>query len=131
MIFRNRATDHFRDRYSLQIELEGISPNTQAVGTQISAWHDSKLWYIEQQPVRGFQSSVDPVLHLGLGDNIKTLDSLVVHWPNGATSLHEAVATNRRLQLQEPPASPHTNHCLLYTSPSPRDRTRSRMPSSA
>ena len=25
----------------------------------------------------------------------------------------------------------HTNVCLLYTSPSPRDRTRSRMPSSA
>ena len=24
-----------------------------------------------------------------------------------------------------------SNHCLLYTSPSPRDRTRSRMPSSA
>ena len=24
-----------------------------------------------------------------------------------------------------------TNRCLLYTSPSPRDRTRSRMPSSA
>ena len=26
---------------------------------------------------------------------------------------------------------PFFNHCLLYTSPSPRDRTRSRMPSSA
>ena len=25
----------------------------------------------------------------------------------------------------------HPNSCLLYTSPSPRDRTRSRMPSSA
>ena len=25
----------------------------------------------------------------------------------------------------------HYKHCLLYTSPSPRDRTRSRMPSSA
>ena len=25
----------------------------------------------------------------------------------------------------------HPNYCLLYTSPSPRDRTRSRMPSSA
>ena len=24
-----------------------------------------------------------------------------------------------------------SSHCLLYTSPSPRDRTRSRMPSSA
>ena len=28
-------------------------------------------------------------------------------------------------------ASRRTRHCLLYTSPSPRDRTRSRMPSSA
>ena len=26
---------------------------------------------------------------------------------------------------------PKAMHCLLYTSPSPRDRTRSRMPSSA
>ena len=28
-------------------------------------------------------------------------------------------------------ANNHFNDCLLYTSPSPRDRTRSRMPSSA
>ena len=34
---------------------------------------------------------------------------------------------------KEPPRSPQEHHigCLLYTSPSPRDRTRSRMPSSA
>mgnify|MGYP003380342745 CR=1 FL=1 len=35
---------------------------------------------------------------------------------------------------QEPlvaPDSVRSNVCLLYTSPSPRDRTRSRMPSSA
>ena len=29
------------------------------------------------------------------------------------------------------PAYNHSKRCLLYTSPSPRDRTRSRMPSSA
>ena len=33
------------------------------------------------------------------------------------------------LKLEEPPPPPRP--CLLYTSPSPRDRTRSRMPSSA
>ena len=33
-------------------------------------------------------------------------------------------------QLQIKQAA-QTNNCLLYTSPSPRDRTRSRMPSSA
>ena len=39
--------------------------------------------------------------------------------------LHQCVFdTNRKLGL-------HLKRCLLYTSPSPRDRTRSRMPSSA
>ena len=33
-------------------------------------------------------------------------------------------------ELYPVPADQYT-HCLLYTSPSPRDRTRSRMPSSA
>ena len=36
----------------------------------------------------------------------------------------------RRHGLLEPPTAPGSI-CLLYTSPSPRDRTRSRMPSSA
>ena len=33
--------------------------------------------------------------------------------------------------IQHTNTTKHTQHCLLYTSPSPRDRTRSRMPSSA
>ena len=31
----------------------------------------------------------------------------------------------------EVPTPDYDSNCLLYTSPSPRDRTRSRMPSSA
>ena len=33
--------------------------------------------------------------------------------------------------IELPRISPRLKDCLLYTSPSPRDRTRSRMPSSA
>eukprot|EP00657_Telonema_sp_P-1_P007942 TRINITY_DN2834_c0_g1_i1.p3 TRINITY_DN2834_c0_g1~~TRINITY_DN2834_c0_g1_i1.p3 ORF type:complete len:137 (-),score=10.37 TRINITY_DN2834_c0_g1_i1:148-558(-) len=33
--------------------------------------------------------------------------------------------------LKYEPVTRSSRHCLLYTSPSPRDRTRSRMPSSA
>ena len=44
-----------------------------------------------------------------------------VHWPKGAAVLaHDAEM-----------AGCGVTTCLLYTSPSPRDRTRSRMPSSA
>ena len=34
-------------------------------------------------------------------------------------------------EIPTPPAGWEKHGCLLYTSPSPRDRTRSRMPSSA
>ena len=34
-------------------------------------------------------------------------------------------------KIWEPQINSFNNTCLLYTSPSPRDRTRSRMPSSA
>ena len=36
-----------------------------------------------------------------------------------------------KLNIDENPLTPQQYNCLLYTSPSPRDRTRSRMPSSA
>ena len=54
---------------------------------------------------------------------------------NDLKMLQEWFETNRIREtgivenVQKQPASPES--CLLYTSPSPRDRTRSRMPSSA
>ena len=45
--------------------------------------------------------------------------------------LVEDEATVKRFFIDENQVRSHPNTCLLYTSPSPRDRTRSRMPSSA
>ena len=40
-------------------------------------------------------------------------------------------ALKRFIELAKSENAAFVNTCLLYTSPSPRDRTRSRMPSSA
>ena len=48
----------------------------------------------------------------------------------GATIRVIARASSNRGELEDLPIEWYTG-CLLYTSPSPRDRTRSRMPSSA
>ena len=49
---------------------------------------------------------------------------------HGAASLR-VQRHGRERGLSRFPISPSNSLCLLYTSPSPRDRTRSRMPSSA
>ena len=46
-------------------------------------------------------------------------------------SVLEAVRTSINPKVIECPPAVCCRACLLYTSPSPRDRTRSRMPSSA
>ena len=54
---------------------------------------------------------------------------------HGMNNLSEAFANGSQQSEDESVEQNHTpntpNTCLLYTSPSPRDRTRSRMPSSA
>ena len=63
-------------------------------------------------------------------------DVLTVH-AEACTHLHRSLQSIKAAGMKAGVAlNPHTpvaslSHCLLYTSPSPRDRTRSCMPSSA
>ena len=54
---------------------------------------------------------------------------------SGKPSMQGPLATGERYMpasaVKSLTAAEHAATCLLYTSPSPRDRTRSRMPSSA
>ena len=51
--------------------------------------------------------------------------------PAWACTLDEATAKREQLAREVARLTEQNPTCLLYTSPSPRDRTRSRMPSSA
>ena len=115
-VYRNNATDQFPERSWLRINLQGPPPNTFAVGAQVTAWSNGRRWYVEQQPVRGFQSSVDPTLHLGLGEGLSNglLDSLVVLWPDGRKSVLRDVAAQRNLTIQyaDTPKTPAAQRSL-------------------
>ena len=76
--------------------------------------------------LRGFDGSQ---VNVSLGGTV-TLEDLDLKTEELRALLlpYEPVSASvRRLRLEIDPLS----SCLLYTSPSPRDRTRSRMPSSA
>ncbi|MFB6248483.1 MAG: VCBS repeat-containing protein [Salinibacter sp.] len=100
-LYRNRATELHPERSWVRLTLQGAPPNTNGVGAQVEAIADGRQFYAQQMPQRGFQSSVDPTLHLGLGPGVSTLDTLKVRWPDGRVNLRTSVETNQRLVLRQ------------------------------
>ncbi|GAB2479741.1 VCBS repeat-containing protein [Algoriphagus taiwanensis] len=98
-IFRNQSKTLLPEHHSIQFVLEGKEKNTHAIGTQIRVISGEKLFYLEQMPNRGFQSSVDPKLTLGLG-SVSILEKVEVLWPDGKYTLLENIPADQVLSLK-------------------------------
>ena len=84
---------------ALQIQLEGAGDNTQALGAKLRVLANDQVYHAEHYPIRGFQSSMDPKLHLGLGQ--AQTATVEVIWPTGGMSRVENVSLNTPLVLKE------------------------------
>ena len=77
----------------------------------------------------------NPVTNQSQGGNMGTPDNPVKYDSQGQVFTQGSASTpapvTRSETVDTTTISATINSCLLYTSPSPRDRTRSRMPSSA
>lgn len=97
-VYQNTSdTSKFR---SLKIQLKGEGQNTFAIGTKIIAHTRDGMVTAENFPSKGFQSSVDPTITLGLGE-IETVDSLLVLWPSGGKSTLYDLQTNQTISINE------------------------------
>ncbi len=70
------------DKHYIQLNLEGTKYNTAAFGSKVHLYYGDQIQYLEHNPFRGYQSTVDAVLHFGLGEN-EMIDSLTIQWPDG------------------------------------------------
>jgi hypothetical protein len=66
---------------------------------------DTAEIYLEQMPMRGFQSTVGPVLTAGVG-RTDTLDRVTVTWPDDTIQRFTDVAANQRLVVRQANATP-------------------------
>ena len=98
-LMRNEANNQLNNRY-LKFELEGVGKNTFAWGTTITISKGDEVFYMEQMPNRGFESSMDPRPNIGLG-KIDTVDLILVLWPDGKETRLKKVATNQVLRLNQ------------------------------
>jgi hypothetical protein len=96
-VYRNNR-DQFPDNNYIKLKLNGTPGNGSAIGAKITLYCKNDQYFQEQMPVRGFQSSVDPVLNFGIGKHSK-VDSIQVVWPDDKVSTFKNIKANQLLNL--------------------------------
>jgi hypothetical protein len=96
-VYKNNSEVIGKHNY-IKIKLTGDTQNSYGIGSKVFLYYKGKKYFQEQMPVRGFQSSVDPVLNFGLGKDA-ILDSIRVIWPTGKSQKLKNVKANQTLSL--------------------------------
>jgi len=98
-IHRNRARE-VGSHHFLRVTLRGAGGNTSGIGAKVIIKHGGTTQLLEQMPTRGFQSSVDPRLHFGLGESAR-IDSMTVIWPDRRFQVLTNVEVDRSLEVAQ------------------------------
>ena len=98
-IYENNL-DTLKNR-SLKINLLSDSKNTRALGSKIIAYIDKKPITYDNHISKGFQSSINGPIHLGVG-NTKIIDSIEITWPNSSKSIIKGLNSNQTYTYSEP-----------------------------
>ncbi|HEV2482868.1 MAG TPA: VCBS repeat-containing protein [Puia sp.] len=84
----------------LRLKLKGFGENTDGIGAKVyvNAAHSHQMQ--EQYTARGFQSSVDPVMHIGLGED-SVVEQLRIQWPSGKILDLDGIRADTTLVIKE------------------------------
>ena len=89
----------------LQIRLDGVPPNRNGIGAQLTLTVGGRKQYLYNSPYRGFMSTVDGRAHFGLGAASRA-DSLEVLWPDGRRQMLTALEADRLVVVRQAEAIP-------------------------
>ena len=106
----------------LRFRLTGESDNRFGIGAQVRVYTDDAQAYRELQLTRGYQSSVEPMLHVGLG-GAAVADSVQIVWPDGSEQWLYEVAADQVLDVHQrhatPPRPPKSSSPPLFVTDEP------------
>lgn len=95
-LYKNTSEKKSKNNY-LKLILKGEGNNTNAIGANIKIETLKDTFYIEQQPIRGFQSSMDLRPNIGVGD--AKIATITIQWPNGKSSILKNQNVNQTLTV--------------------------------
>lgn len=98
-VYQNTLSESASSNH-LRVELKGNEGNGLGVGSKITLFADGALQTNHVMLTRGFQSSIEPTVHFGLGTSTK-VDSLIVKWPDGSVSKMYDITANQTLSIDQ------------------------------
>jgi len=102
-IYRNNGARLKPAKY-LRVKLKGAGKNTFGIGAKVHVQTAHSSQVQEEYLSRGFQSSVDPVMHFGLATD-SIIWSITVNWPGGKVSVIKNIKADTLLIIDEKDAS--------------------------
>ena len=103
-VYQN-LSDLKEDNHFLRLKLKGKAGNLEGIGAKIKIAAQGNQQYHQHYLSRGYESSVDPIVHFGLGRH-KKVDSLEIWWPDGTYELKRDLDANQLLVIEQADAAP-------------------------
>ena len=98
MIFENHANERLGHNF-IRINLQGPQHNPLGLGTKIAIRTGNQWQYHHHTLTRGFQSSVEPLVHFGLATE-QIISELIITWPDGKIQRLSDIGANRILEIK-------------------------------
>lgn len=99
LVYKNNAEKLTQNNY-LKLKLKGTESNKLGYGTKVIAKVGEEEQYFECTGIRGFQSSSDPNINIGLGKN-NTVGELQIIWPSGKMQTLSNIKANQTITVNE------------------------------
>ncbi|MCH8904189.1 MAG: VCBS repeat-containing protein [Bacteroidetes bacterium] len=106
-LYKNNANEINQNNF-VRVKLNGDIPNILGIGAHVKLRYGDQIQYQELTLTRGYQSSVEGILHFGLGD-VTNIDELVVTWSNGKEQRIKNVEINKVIILEQKNATDPTD----------------------
>jgi enediyne biosynthesis protein E4 len=98
LVYRNNSDSSIYKSIGVALSMSGN--NTFSVGSEVTAFCGKEVFFTDNFVTRGFESSVQPFITLGVG-SAKAIDSLLIKWPdNGYTILYN-IRSNQKLKIRK------------------------------
>jgi len=96
--YRNNTDTTQYKSISVSLSSKNTS-NTFAVGSTVYAYANGKTFATDNYVTRGYQSSVQPYVTIGLGEDVTRVDSLWIQWPDHGSTVIYDIPVNTKLRI--------------------------------